>query len=88
MSGGRWDYVQHRIGDIADDLDALDLPSELGEGWGSRLSAHRRFAVKVLRQAEAAAQRWDWLLSGDDGPESFLRRFESDMDEIKKKCER
>ena len=38
-------------------------------------------AVKALKIAQVYAQRVDWLLSGDDGEESFLSRLE---DELKK----
>ena len=38
----------------------------------------------ILRQAEAYAQRIDWLLSGDDGNESFLRRLEEDLNKLEK----
>ena len=39
-------------------------------------------AVKVLRQAEVYAQRIDWLLSGDDGEESFHRRLEEELKKL------
>ena len=38
-------------------------------------------AVNALKIAQIYAQRVDWLLSGDDGEESFLSRLE---DELKK----
>jgi hypothetical protein len=40
-------------------------------------------AVKHLRVAEIYAQRVDWLLSGDDGDGSFLRRLEEDLAKLK-----
>ncbi|MBL0712133.1 MAG: hypothetical protein JJV98_00400 [Desulfosarcina sp.] len=39
-------------------------------------------AMLTLRMAEAMAQRIDWLVSGDDGEESFLRRWNEDMSKI------
>ena len=39
-------------------------------------------AVNILQQAYVYAQRIDWLLSGDDGEESFHRRLAKDMEEI------
>ena len=36
--------------------------------------------VDVLRKAAIYAQRIDWLLSGDDGEESFLRRLKEELD--------
>ena len=40
--------------------------------------------IEVLKRAQIYAHRIDWLLSGDDGEESFLRRLEEDLNEIKK----
>jgi hypothetical protein len=39
-------------------------------------------AVKALKIAQEYAQRVDWLLSGDDGEESFLRRLKENLEEI------
>ena len=39
-------------------------------------------AIKALRVAEVYAQRVDWLLSGDDGEESFLSRIKEDLSKI------
>jgi hypothetical protein len=36
--------------------------------------------VDILRKAAIYAQRIDWLLSGDDGEESFLRRLKEELD--------
>jgi len=40
--------------------------------------------IEVLKRAQIYAQRIDWLLSGDDGEESFLKRLEEELNEIKK----
>jgi hypothetical protein len=39
-------------------------------------------AVKALKIAQVYAQRVYWLLSGDDGEESFLSRLEEDLKKI------
>lgn len=39
--------------------------------------------LKVLRVAYIYSQRIDWLLSGDDGEETFLQRLEEELDKIK-----
>ena len=39
-------------------------------------------AVTILRQAEIYAQRIDYLLSGDDGEETFHKRLKQDLDKI------
>ena len=39
-------------------------------------------AVKALKIAQVYAQRVDWLLSGDDGEDSFLSRLEDELKKI------
>jgi hypothetical protein len=41
-------------------------------------------AVKILKQAEVYAQRIDWLLSGDDGDETFIKRLKEELNNLKK----
>ena len=36
--------------------------------------------AEVIRKAQIYMQRIDWLLSGDDGEESFIRRLKEDLD--------
>jgi hypothetical protein len=38
--------------------------------------------LTILRQAAVYAQRIDWLLSGDDGEGSFLKRLEKELSEL------
>lgn len=40
-------------------------------------------AIKALRVASVYAQRVDWLLSGDDGEETFHESLKQDLAEIK-----
>lgn len=39
-------------------------------------------AVDILKKAEIYAQRIDWLLSGDDGEESFIKRLKEDLEKL------
>lgn len=38
--------------------------------------------VELIKQAYVYAQRIDWLMSGDDGEESFHRRLKEDLDDL------
>jgi len=58
-----------------EDLNHHKYPDEVIEEFKN--------AVKHLRVAEIYAQRVDWLLSGDDGDESFIERLKSDLLKIK-----
>lgn len=42
-------------------------------------------AVKYLRIAYIYAQRIDWLVSGDDGEETFLERLKEELESLKSK---
>ena len=39
-------------------------------------------AAEAVRIAQVYIQRMDWLLSGDDGEESFLRRIDEDLKKL------
>lgn len=38
--------------------------------------------VELIKKAQVYAQRIDWLLSGDDGEDNFLRRLEDDLSKL------
>ena len=38
--------------------------------------------VEILRNAQIYAQRIDWLISGDDGEESFHKRLKEDLEKL------
>lgn len=40
--------------------------------------------IEIIAQAQIYMQRLDWMLSGDDGPETFLERLKEDLDNLKK----
>lgn len=52
-------------------------------GYTEETLAEFRKAVEILKQAEVYAQRIDWLLSGDDGEESFHERLKEDLEKLK-----
>lgn len=89
MSGGHFNYNQHFIRDISDEVeqliftnddDTLDRWGEcVGRGYAPEIIEKFKEALVVLRKAEAMAQRIDWLVSGDDGDESFLKRWDEEL---------
>jgi hypothetical protein len=92
MSGGHFQYKQWEIGNIADEVEQLILTNDSEEldRWGDRKGSHFnpetieefKKGLTVLRQAHVYAQRIDWLVSGDDGEDSFLRRLKLELDKI------
>ena len=89
MSGGFYDHKQHFIDDIAESiqLEIEQNDSTEDDGFGQDRGRHyaplvidrMSEAVMVLRIAYIYAQRVDWLLSGDDSEDSFLRRLDKDL---------
>lgn len=59
-----------------EDLSYYKYPDEVIEKF--------KEAVKVLRTAEIYAHRIDYLLSGDDGDESFIKRLKEDLNKLNK----
>ena len=92
MSGGHFDYKQWEIGNIADEVEQLILDNDSEElnDWGDRKGCHftpetiKEFqrGLNLLRQAHVYAQRIDWLVSGDDGEDSFHRRLKNDLEKL------
>jgi len=92
MSGGFFDYQQYRIGQIADDIRLLidtnhsteinKWGDRIGRGYPPEVIQRFRDAVAALRLAQVYAQRVDWLVSGDDGADSFLIRLEEDLRDV------
>jgi hypothetical protein len=95
MSGGHFDYLQYRIAEIADSVEQLIVQNGTKkeystESWENKyydeypLEVIEKFreGLDYLRRAQIYAQRIDWLVSGDDGVESFFRRLENDLNNL------
>ena len=92
MSGGQFNYKQHHLLDIADDIGSAVLnndsteKNEWGDNIGNRYSPETieefEKAMVVLKMAYVYAQRIDWLLSGDDGEDSFHIRLQAQLREL------
>ena len=57
-----------------EDLNHYKYPDEVIEKF--------KEGVDILRKAHVYAQRIDWLISGDDGEESFLKRLKEELDKL------
>jgi len=89
MSGGHFDYAQFHIGQIAESVDSIirqeenPTENEYTYGFAENTLAEFRNGLLFLRMAEIYAQRIDWLLSGDDGEETFHKRLVEDLKEMR-----
>jgi len=85
MSGGKFSYLQTRyeweeaIECINDNID--NNPNE----FNSDTLNEFRIGLDYIQKAKIYLQRIDWLLSDDDGEESFHERLKEDLNELKQK---
>ena len=95
MSGGHFDYNQYRITTIADTIESMiwNNNSQEVDQWGDTIGneyseetiAEFEKAVFYLNLAYVYAQRIDWLVSGDDGEETFHKRLKEDLEKISRR---
>ncbi len=89
MSGGHFNYDQYKIGQIADMVEQLIISNdsqELNEWGGTKGRGYSKETIRafsqglyLLRISQIYAQRIDWLVSGDDGEDTFHQRLEEDL---------
>ena len=92
MSGGHFNYDQYNISHIADDIDQLvrdnnnEERNEWGDTKGNNFSAETiaefKKGIEILKHAYVYAQRIDWLISGDDGENTFHERLKDDLEKL------
>lgn len=92
MSGGRFQYDQYKIGYIADEVEQLirnndstekdEYGQDKGYHYTPETIAKFKEGLLVLKMAQIAAQRIDWLVSGDDGEDSFHERWDEEFNEL------
>ena len=76
MSGGTFDYDQHKILNIIDKINESD---PIGRCYSEDTIQEFNKAIRVLNDAYTYAHRIDWLLSGDDSEESFHVLLKEDL---------
>lgn len=89
MSGGHFYTNKFQIIDDADEIaeiveqngsTELDRYGDpIGRGYSPDVLERLREAEATLRRAAIMLNRVDYLLSGDDGPESFLDRWDEEL---------
>lgn len=95
MSGGKYDYKQHHIRDIYEEIEfLLEAQGKLQdfdmyeneyyyETFRPDVEEAMKEGVEILKKAYVYAHRIDWYLSGDDGEDNFLRRLKEDLEELR-----
>lgn len=95
MSGGRFDYVEHRIPEIAETIqeeidnnnvkwdEFFPEPEWNGERYTKETIDEFKNGIEFLRKAYVYSKRIDYLLSGDDGEEQFHIRLKEELQKFK-----
>ena len=76
MSGGHFDYDEHRCADMATSI--LEWVDDNQHWLSPEAMARLRLAADTLTLAGTMAHRVDWFISCDDGEDSFLERWDED----------
>jgi len=86
MSGGHFNYRENQIGDTASEIEkliAINVCERYGGGIGNSYPPEiiEKFAeaMNTLRRAAEMVKRIDYLVSGDDGPDTFLRLWQTEV---------
>lgn len=89
MSGGYFNYNQYRLFDMEeaikeliesnDDQSLDDWGAKRGREYSPEIIEKFKEALITLEKTRNMVQRIDYLVSDDDGPESFLRRWKEDV---------
>lgn len=108
MSGGRFNYKQWHIDNIADQIEQEVIMSgkpipqsrwnyfereeyynthkqPMNYAFPEEVLRRMEEAVYALRRAAIYAQRTDYLISSDDGEESFMERLKNELAELDSK---
>lgn len=88
MSGGCFNYNQHYIKSIGENIELYaDTNSEKNE-WGESRDYPRevierfRLTAQILQHAYDLVREADWLLSGDTGVDTFMPRTDEAVQEL------
>jgi len=95
MSGGHFNYDQYKIEQIARDVEQLIIDNdskelneygdEKGRAYSKETITEFKAAFNILQLAAIYAQRIDWLISGDDGENTFRERLERELKQLKER---
>jgi hypothetical protein len=91
MSGGHFEYRNYLLDELADEVERLIAQNGREENDGGYKWKRPeydqdtldkfRLTAETLRKGSKMLKRVDWLASGDDGEETFKRRWEEEINE-------
>lgn len=75
MSGGYFEYNQYIFNDVAGQIDRLIAE----DSFDDIIMDKFKEASHWCKRCAEMVQRIDWLIEGDDGPETFLSRWDKEV---------
>lgn len=78
MSGGHFNYIQYRFLEVADQMEEI-LKNQEDYDLDHEAIEYITVGMNLVKIAQIFVQRTDWLISGDDGLESFKERLREDL---------
>lgn len=83
MSGGHFNYEQYKIEQIADEVEQLIIDNASSDYPFSNATIDEfKVGLELLRKAQIYTQRIDWLVSADDGEDTFHERLKNDLSKL------
>ena len=90
MSGGHFNYTQFQIDEIASEVEQIILRNDpekkdydsYSYEFSEETIAEFKKGLNILKQAYVYVQRIDWLVSGDDGEETFRKRLKAELEQL------
>jgi hypothetical protein len=82
MSGGFFDYNQYHLDGMREQIQEFidGNVDEHGYDFSEKTLDEFKVAIELLKKTHTYVQRIDWLVSGDDGEESFHKRLKEELD--------
>ncbi len=84
MSGGAFNHNDYHIRDIARQIEEIIRDNEERPVYDADTINHFRETVKLLHRADVMVHRIDWLISGDDGEDTFHKRLREDLERLER----
>ena len=79
MSGGHFNYIQYRFGEVVDQMEEILKKGKDYYDLDDEAIEYITVGMNLVKIAQIFVQRTDWLISGDDGLESFKERLRKDL---------
>lgn len=91
MSGGHFDYKEYEFDQIAESIKHVISVNHKEQGdktysykteFSNETIKEMKKAVELMRKARVYATRIDYLLSSDDGEDTFHERLKEDLKKL------